>query len=106
MTRRARLAFAVVQGIGLLCFLIGPHILRGGVELFFSGFALLLPGSLVGVAITEFVLWRPLSLGMGAVTVSEVMLSVLTNIALAWSAGKVYRAVKSRGRVGDPPRSS
>jgi hypothetical protein len=83
MNRKAWIVFILLQLVGLVGSLVGPHVLWGGAEMFFVGFVLLLPGSLAAVAITEKLLWG--AMGLRGMTVTEVILELLINL-LVWLA--------------------
>ncbi len=102
MSRRTWITFVLLQLIGLVCFVVGPHVLWGGAEMVFTGLILLLPGSVAAVAIAEKLLWQPMGLNLAALTVAEVILELLINLIVWIGIAQLARMLK-RHRTAEPP---
>jgi len=101
MGRRAWITFVLLQLIGLVCFLAGPHVLWGGAEMVFTGMIVLLPGSVAAVAISEKLLWHSLGLNLTMLTAAEVILELLINLVLWIGAAQLIRLARKR-RAAEP----
>lgn len=96
MSRRAWVAFAVVQLVGAVCVWSGPRILSApGPVLFFSGLVLLAPGGLLSLVIVEKLLWSS-RLTLSGMAWVELALTLVLNAALWWSVAKAWKAIRSR----------
>jgi hypothetical protein len=104
LSRKTWITFVLLQLIGLLCFLVGPHVLWGGAEMVFAGLILLLPGSVAAVAITEKLLWRSMGLNPAGLTIAEVILELLINLIIWFAVAQLIRLMRRR-RAPEPPAS-
>lgn len=101
MSRKAWTAFAVLQGVGAACYLGSPWVLCCGPEIYFSGVALLLPGSPVGLFVVEMLVPELFSPSKLAGALGEVSVAVIVNALLWLGVARGARRVKRRrSRVG------
>ncbi len=106
MSGRAWVAFATLQGVGAACYLGAPHVLCCGPEIYFSGVALLLPGSPVGLFVVEKLVPELFSPSKLAGAIGEVSVAVVVNALLWLGIAKGARRVRRRrvrsGSGSDP----
>ncbi|WP_242360258.1 hypothetical protein [Anaeromyxobacter sp. SG17] len=103
MSSRTWKVFAALQMAGVACYLGSPWVLCCGPQIFFSGVALLLPGSPVGLFVVEKLLPELFSPSKLAGAIGEVSVAVIVNALLWLGAARWARRVR-HGRLRVGPR--